>query len=320
MLNKLIIENYGMEAKSILLIDSHFGTEIFLAETDRGKFVVKTLPLYVKGMENEGRITNYLYNNGINVAQLLKTNNGQYHVKTSEIQFHVQEFIEGKTLSVNTAPVWFLQKSAHILGKIHNILKNYRNLDTSFGEDFFKKSNVMKTINYYTQLLAKASDENNTSLIPDLEERLRHLERIALFDIQANKLTYSNSHGDFNIGQIITNNEDITVIDWTSASKLPVCLEVIVSYTTEDPSCMNGKIDINGLRKYIQDYSRYFTLNDYDIQIMPYILYFQQLMCHYEPPYSNVADTYKPICNLINNFTKWLYENVEILSNELCKI
>ena len=70
----------------------------------------------------------------------------------------------------------------------------------------------------------------------------------------------------------------------------------------------------------MQDYSKYFTLNNYDIQIMPYILYFQQLMCHYEPPYSNVADTYKPMCNLINNFTKWLYENVEIASNELCKI
>jgi Ser/Thr protein kinase RdoA (MazF antagonist) len=320
MLNKLITENYDMEVKSISLIDSHFGTEVFLAETNKGKFIVKKLPLYVKGIENEGYITNFLYNKGINVAQLLKTNNGQYHVKTSEIQFHVQDFIEGKTLSVNTAPEWFLQKSARILGKIHNTLKDYGNLDTSFGEYFFKKSNVMETIQYYTQLLAKASDENNTLLIPALKERLRHLERIMSFDIQVDKLTYSNSHGDFHIGQIITNNTDITVIDWTAASKFPVCLEVIVSYITESPACMNGKIDINGLKKYMQDYSMYFTLNDYDIQIMPYILYYQQLMCHYEPPYSNVADTYKPMCNLINNFTKWLYENVEVLSNEICNI
>ena len=228
MLNKLITENYNMKVKSISLIDSHFGTEIFLTETDKGKFVVKTLPLYMNGMENEGYITSFLYNKGINVAQLLKSNNGQYHVKTSEMQFHVQNFIEGKTLPVNTAPEWFLQKSAHVLGKIHNTLKDYGNLDTSFGEDFFKKSNVMKTINYYTELLVKASDENNISLIHDLEERLRHLDRIATFDIQMERLTYSNSHGDFHIGQIITNNEDITVIDWTAASKLPVCLEVIV--------------------------------------------------------------------------------------------
>ena len=145
MLNKLITENYGIYVNELLLIDSHFGTEVFIAETEKGKFIVKTLPLYVKGVENEGFITNFLINQGISVAKLLRTNNGQYHVKTDEIQFHVQDYIEGKTLAVNTAPEWFIEKSAYVLGQIHNVLKNYENLDISFGKEFFTKSNVMKT-------------------------------------------------------------------------------------------------------------------------------------------------------------------------------
>lgn len=52
--------------------------------------------------------------------------------------------------------------------------------------------------------------------------------------------------------------------------------------------------------------------------MMPYVLYFQQIMCHYAPPYDNIPDEYKPLCKLINNYTNWLYENVETLSDELC--
>lgn len=318
MLNKIISDNYDIKINNMSLIDSHFGTEIFLAKTDKDRFIVKTLPLYVGDIENEGYITDFLFNKGFNVARILKTNNGMYHVKTNELQFHIQTFIEGETLAVNTAPKWFMQKSAHTLAKIHKTLKDYGNLKTNFGGDFFTKSNVMKTIKYYTEFLAKTIEENDTALIFDIEERLKHLKRISLFDICVDKLTYSNSHGDFHIGQILTDREELAVIDWTSASKMPICLEVIVSYTTEDPACMHGKIDSTGLINYIKNYSKYFSLNDYDIQMMPYILYFQQLMCHYQPPYSNVPNTYKPICNLINNFTNWLYENIEALANDLC--
>jgi thiamine kinase-like enzyme len=318
-LEKLILDNYNIEIKNMLIIDSHFGTEIFLIETKNGKYIVKTLPLYVGDLETEGKITDFLYDKGLNVARLVKTNNGMYHIKTDKMQFHVQKYIEGKTLMVNTAPEWFMKKSAFILGKIHSELKDYDKLKTNFGKDFFYKSTVLETIKYYNGLLNKAVNNKNTSLVSDIEERLKHLDRISSFNIYADKLTYTNSHGDFHIGQIITNKKELMVIDWTSASSLPVCLEVILSYVTEDPICVDGKIDVTGLKKYIDNYSKYFTLNKYDIQMMPYIFYYQQLMCHYEPPYNVIPDTYKPICNLINNFTKWLYENVETISNELCK-
>jgi thiamine kinase-like enzyme len=320
MLNKLILENCGLNVKNKILIESHFGTEVFLIETDKGKFIVKILPLYYdEDINNEGYITDYLINNGINVACLLKTKNGLYHLKTNEMQFHIQEFIEGVTLPVNTAPEWFLEKSAKILGNIHNVLKSYDTLKVKFGKDFFCASKVEEAKNYYTEQLAKAVDGNNVSLTLDLEERIKHLDRIFLFDIDVDKLTYSNSHGDYHIGQIISHSNKLTVIDWTSANKMPICLEVICSYVTESPACLDGKIDSHGLKKYMEHYSEYFSLNDYDIKMMPFVLYYQQLLCHYPPPYHEVPDTYKPICKLINCFAEWLYFNVENLSIELCK-
>ncbi|KAI4453054.1 histidine triad hit protein [Holotrichia oblita] len=216
----LLGDNYGLQVNDLKLIDSHFGTKIFLMETSTGKYIIKTIPLNGGSIEKEGYITEFLYNNGISVARLLKTKNNMYHVETNEYKFHIQEFIEGETLKVNTAPDWFLKKSALVLGKINCVLSKYDELDINFGKDFFTESNAN-------------------------EERIKHLKRISAFNIDTDKLTYSNSHGDYHIGQIITRNEELTVIDWTSACKLPLCLEVIMSYTTADPECKNGKIDCN---------------------------------------------------------------------------
>lgn len=316
-MDKLIADNYTIELKKLKLIDEHFGTEIYLAETNKGKYIIKTMPYNIEGMENEGFITDFLLNNNIKVAKLLKTKDGGYVVKKNGRGVHVQEFINGTTLNINTAPEWFLEKSADILGRINAVLKNYGELPINFGADFFCKNNINGTKQHYSQMLGEAAEQNNVSLIPLLEKRLQHLERMLSFDIDANKLTYSNSHGDFWLSQIIENDTQLTVIDWTSACRLPICLEIMYSYVTADPECANGTIHYDRLKRYIGCYSKHFQLNAYEIKMMPYIFYHQQIMCHYPPPYDAVPDTYKPICALINKFTDWLFENVDILSAKL---
>ena len=319
MLNELIAANYGIEINDLKLMDSYFGTEIYLVKTNEDKYFVKVLPLSVPDLEKEGLITEYLLNNGIPVAKLLKTKNDGYAVKTEKMQFHVQEFIEGEVFKVNTAPEWLMENSASILGRIHAVLKNYGELRVNFGADFFRRENAFERQQHYANQLLETTNTVNASLIPALEERIKHLERISAFDIDAEKLTYANSHGDFYIGQIIAKDENITVIDWTSACKLPAVLEVVMSYVFAAPECKNGKINSDGLKQYIDRYSRFFYLNDYDIKIMPLLFYFQQIMCHYSPPYDNIPETYKPVCRLINSFSDWLYHNMEILEKELAK-
>jgi Predicted aminoglycoside phosphotransferase len=311
-----IAENYGLNVKSLTLIDSHFGTEIYLLKSDGGDFIVKSLPMYADGIFAEGDVTEHLHNSGINVARLLKTADGKYAVRTDELQYHVQDFIHGETLAVNTAPDWFMEHEADALGRIHKSLKSYGGMKISFGADFFTRTEACGALDYYAGLL---SGEEDDGTISELEERIRHLKRIADISIDAGRMTYAKSHGDYHIGQIIAHDNALTVIDWTSACILPSSLEIMTSYVSSDPACKDGIIDSDRLKRYIDIYAKHADISAYDLEIMPFVLYFQQIMCHYTPPYSAVAAAYKPMCRLINSFTSWLYENAESLSRELVK-
>jgi len=165
------------------------------------------------------------------------------------------------------------------------------------------------------------AEQKNIPLVSLIEERLKHFERIASFQIDADKLTYSNSHGWFQIGELIVDkNKNITVIDWTGACKKPISYEIILSYIFASPECKDGKIDSDGLKRYIKNYLKYFSLSEYDIQIMPYLYYYTQMICNYTPHeiyYNEVCDWWKNKSMLITNVTNWLYENAEKLSEDL---
>ena len=204
---KLIMENYDLEINDLRLFEGQF-CAMYSMKTNKGRYFVKTQPHEVKGMKNEGYITDYLYNNGISVPRIFKTKSGMYHVETEDFQFHIQEFIDGEILKENTAPEWFLKKSADMLGKIHSVLKNYDGeLLPIIGNHFLDKSAINYFKNHYNERLNEAVNQKNNRLIPLLEERVRNLERVSAFDIDINKLTCSNSHADFHIGQIIADGK-----------------------------------------------------------------------------------------------------------------
>jgi Ser/Thr protein kinase RdoA (MazF antagonist) len=318
-LTEIISTNYELEIKNIKCIDEHFGTEIYLIEASSGQYLLKTFHLDRENTENEGRITEYLHTNGIPVAKFLKTIDGNYMTKTAKMQFHIQEFIKGETLAVNTAPEWYLEKSAQMLGKIQRVLKDYSKLPTEFDDGFFQKTVALDSKQFYTTKLVNAVETKDKQLQQEIEEKLKHIERVSAFSFDSSKLTYANSHGDYYTGQIIVNNRDMVVIDWSSASYLPACFEVFMSYTYADPLCRNGRISAQKFKKYLNEYLKHSSiiLNDYDIKMMPYFLYYYLCFCSFTPPYSEVPGTYKAINTLSNNLMNWLYENVDNISTEL---
>ncbi len=320
-MNQYIIENnFNLKVSDIQLLDKHFGTELYLINTDIGKYIVKVLPLYMENVKNEGELTEYLYNHGLKVARFMKSKEDTYVVKTPEYQFTVQQFIEGESLSVNTAPDWFISKSADFLGQTALLLKDYKGLSLRFGKDFFSTRTVFRKMWQYKKELACAKKAKDMNILPIWEEQIRHLKRISKFHIDAKKLTYANSHGDYHIGQAIIHNNDFTVVDWSSACILPVCLDVITSYVFSSSTCAEGEIDAEGLKKYIQQFTEKFPLTEYDIKAMPYVLYFWHCMCNYRPDeLSDIPDSYKAIAKLINNLLNWLYDNVDELSERLKK-
>ena len=320
-MNKNIIENnFNLIVCDIQLLDKHFGTELYLINTDVGKHIVKILPLYMENVKNEGEVTEYLYNNGLKVARFMKSNDDAYVVKTPEFQFTVQQFIEGESLPVNTAPDWFISKSAEFLGLTALLLKDYEGLSLRFGKEFFSAKTAHRKLWQYKKELIKAKKAKDVNIMPVWKEQIRHLKKISKFHIDTEKLTYANSHGDYHIGQAIIHNNDFTVVDWSSACKLPICFDVITSYVFSSPTCATGEIDADGLKKYIEKFTEKFPLTEYDIKSMPYVLYFWHCMCNYCPDeLADIPDSYKAIAKLINNFLNWLYDNVGELSEELIK-
>ena len=320
-MNSYLIEShYDLKVLDMRLLDEHFGTEIYAVDTDTHKFIVKVLPLYFENIDNEGFVTEYLHNHGHKVARFLKSRDGSYAVRTPEYQFTVQEYIAGETLPVNSAPEWVLEKSADYLGKTTLALKDYGELPLRFGKDFFATDTAIRKKQQYISELEKVKKSGDLKTVSIWEEQIRHLERISTFRIDSDRLTYANSHGDFHIGQVIVKDNDITVIDWTSACRLPVCLDVITSYVFASPDCSRGAVDAEGLNRYIRGYTKHFPLTEYDIKTMPYVLYFWHCICNYCPDeLAGIAEKYQPIAMLIQNLLNWLYVHVEELSEDLWK-
>ncbi|MCD2348576.1 hypothetical protein LQK79_18080 [Clostridium guangxiense] len=87
---------------------------------------------------------------------------------------------------MNTAPQWFMEESAVILGKIHKALEG----------------------------ISPLSEQN----IIDLEYRIKLLDKVKDIKLNIDKFTYKNTHGDYFISQILCGEDSINaVIDFTSA-------------------------------------------------------------------------------------------------------
>lgn len=315
---QLLEGNYDLKVSDIRLLEEHFGTEIYLIDAGTRKYIVKAIPLCFENIENEGLITDFLYRRGHKVARLLKSRDGKYVIKTPEFQFTVQEYIEGKTLPLNSAPEWFLEKSADFLGKTTLALKGYAPLPLRFGKDFFAAGTAISKKEQYSSELEKVIASGDRKAVPIWKEQIRHLERISKFRIDADRLTYANSHGDFHIGQAIVKDQDFTVIDWSSACRLPVCLDVITSYVFASPKCREGAVDAEGLNRYIRAYTKHFPLGEYDIKTMPYVLYFWHSICNYHPDeLAGMSEAYQPIAMLIQKMLSWLSVHTEELSEAL---
>lgn len=312
----LIETNFNIEILKLSLIDSHFGTEIYSAETPDGKYFVKKLPIHMRGVENEKAITDFLYANGISVPILLKTKDNKDVLKFDDFQITIQTFIEGKGLRISSATGEFLASQAELLGKINLVLKDYKKLPVRFDKKFVNKKIAVSKCKKYKAEFETVKANCTESVEKNWLSQIKHLERISSFKIDTRKLTYANSHGDFNIRQIVASGENLTVVDWSSACKLPICLEVMTSYVFATAKSKNGYIDANEFKEYIATYSKYFKLNDYDLKMMPYVFYFWHAMCNYQPD-EEIAKNYKSLAALINNLLDWLYDNVDGLSKSL---
>ena len=321
---KLIEDNYNLEKiKEVNRILEGGSSECFHIITENGEFLFKDIEMiFMNHPENEPLINSILLENKIPVSKFYKTKYGNYIGENLGHTFHLQNFIKGKILEVNSAPGWFMDESAIMLGKIHKVLEELPMLSSGIGEEFFRIVNPENAKESYLKSLDLALKNNDKQNVEDIKYRIKLLDKIKNINLEINKFTYKNTHGDYFITQILCGQVSINaVIDFTSACVHPACYEIIRSYSYADPKCIHGKIDFENLKKYIYNYLKHSKLNKYDFKMMAYLYYYQLAVSDYFSQYYESDNTNKKVLSHYAHFStllcRWFEENVEELTNKL---
>jgi Ser/Thr protein kinase RdoA (MazF antagonist) len=279
-------------------------------------------------VQNECKINDFLKKRKICVNEFYKTIDGEYVWEFKNHVFHLQPYIHGKTYKMNTVPEWLINDSAESLGRIHKALMDFQMLEDDFGERFFSEWDINNSIQFYEGMIDAARDIKDEmikiKITEDLRFKISILPRVADFKFDYSKFTVSNSHGDYSIIQTLCGEDKINaIIDFTDACSLPLCWEIIRSYTYADPKCINGnEIDIENLKRYIKLYLKHNSLSSYDIKMMPYLYYYHLARSKfgYREYILNPQNNGEELLQFAfwrTNMCRWLEKNVELLSYDL---
>ena len=320
-LAQLVKENFNIGIINVEILAKH-GATVYLLESATEKYALKEMGMRDK-LEGESKLMECLISKGISAPKIYHTITGSHVFTDSGLQYILYEFIDGTMIDLNTAPDWFLTKSAQILGQIQDALRDCIPLAIGFEQSFFSKDKYIRGEQYIKDKIRQSEEKNDAPLVMALNERLEHIQRVSCFEFDCDKFTYVNTHGDFYTNQIIVRDGELVTIDWTGGPSCSLaCFEVLMSYTYAAPECKDGVIDIEKFKPYLNEYLKYapVKLNQYDLKMMPYFIYHYCIFCSFTPPYDDLSEDYFKIANHTDKLANWLYENVENLSKGLCAL
>ena len=317
-------ENYDLDLRFVEKSTVGAGSDTYFVICNEGKFVVKyPAASEINHPETEPELCEYLLERGIPVCQFLRNKDGGFlTIDSNGRQFHVQRFIEGKMYGLNEVPAWLLTESAQMLGKIHTALREYSDLPTGIGADFFKYMTPERALKSYEKSLQIAENQSDLTVADDLRYRIGLMQCFPAYEFDLDRLTCCATHGDYFISQIICGDGSINaVIDWTTACIHPVVWEIFRSYVYAAPSCIEGQIDIDEFLRYVAEYRKFAPLNEYDLLSMVRLFYYQIAVCdYYGQYYASTADNrhiYLHQAVFSTKLLRWLEEHVETLTARL---
>ncbi len=288
MMEPLLFKQYGLHLIGCEKSKVGAGSDTWFLNCREGKFVLKfPATSEINHPELEPQLCAFLRKNGVPACDFLKNAEGNFVSNTDDgACFTLQRLLPGITPAWNTATDDLLMESAQMLGKIHSVLREYPPLPTGIGADFFTYMTPEQALHSYEHSLEIAMEHGVQQEIRDLQWRVDFIKNFPDWQFDLEKLTLRNTHGDYFISQFLCENGHLTsVIDWTTACIHPVIWEIMRSFVYGAPCCANGIIDKQLLHRYLDAYCRYGTLNDYDIQNL-YKLYFYQIaVCDYYGQY-----------------------------------
>jgi len=293
-IKRLILENYDIQKiTGISQMNNGIGSNSYFVCSDKGEFIFKDIENnHMNHPENENAILCFLTEKGIPVPRIYKTRSGEPLICNDNKKYHMQTFIDGKIYKYCTSPDWLLMQSAEMLGLIQKTLSKLQQFPLGISKSFFDNFTPNKAIENHTNTIKLAQENGEYEVAEIIKEKIGLIERYKSLKFDFSKMTCANTHGDFSINQIICGKEKINaVIDFTSACVHPICWEVIRSYLLAEPKCKDGNIDVGNYKKYIEKFLIHGYLNNYDIEIMPSLYLYQNLVCDYF--YQYYTSTYK---------------------------
>lgn len=296
-----------------------FGSHTYYILSDTGEYIFKDIEQNpMNHPENEALIMDVLKNNDIPVSEIYPTKCRDNILKIENKIFHLQKYIDGKIYNRNSAPQWLLYESARMLGKIQKAMEKVPTLPTGISQSFFDYMTPQRAKNNYLSTLELATEKNDKDIIDALNTKIRILDKCRNYGFDVSRMTCKNTYGDYKIHQIICGKDKINAfIDLTSACVHPICWEIIRSYTLADVECIDGNININNFMKYVACFLEYGSLNPYDLKIMPYVYYYQNLVSDYFGQYYASGSKNKHILLDEAFFSvklcKWFENNIKLL-------
>lgn len=322
----ILSNNYNIhEIESINRVNTGYGSECYYISTNDNSYIFKLVERNPMSFSDEMWLVHEVLSNaGIPVSKLYTNINGQIITQYKEKDSFLQSYIKGKVFQQNTAPDWFMTESSLMLGRIHKALEAIPLLKEGMGESFL---NCLKTDgikHYYQDSLEIALTKGHHKIVSDIEYRLHILDHIKNLKFDLKKFTLKNTHGDYKIDQLICGDNVINGIIDIDACVHPIVWEIIRSYTYASPECINGNINIENMKRYVDSYLKVCELNCYDLKMMPYFYFFQLVVCNYFGQYYGMTHPNKNL--LLDNahwstsLCRWFENNVQYLSDQLLAI
>lgn len=286
-MHNILKEQYGLTVREVRKSAVGAGSDTYFITCDEGKFVVKhPSASEINHPEQEPQLCEFLLARGIPACQFLRNRQGSFLTQSSQGMFHVQRFIEGTMYDLNAAPSWLLTASAEMLGRIHAALRDYEGLPEGIGNGFFQYMTPARGKESYLRSLAIAKENGDAVNASDLEYRIALMDRFPEYRFDLSRLTCCATHGDYFISQLLCGEGCINaVIDWTTACVHPVVWEIMRSYVYAAPECAGGRVDADGLVRYVRAYMQHAPLTAYDLESMIPLFYDQIAVCDYYGQY-----------------------------------
>lgn len=253
-----------------------------------GAFAFKRFPPSARSAAlREPGLTAHVRSMGIPTAIFTTANDGSFVIDAQGQPAHLQTYVDGVTVKQNRAPPWLLPASAEMLGRICTALAGVRGLPDGFPAKWFALDVRRKTLEYDALIIAAARNRRLTAaqrreVTDDLVFKRAAVAELPNIKLAARMFTRGATHGDYSIRHLVLNGQQIAaVIDWSSACRQPFVWEVLRSYTYADPACADGRIDLEGARRYVGTFLNFQSLTRRDLTAGPDLYYAQQLRSTY---------------------------------------